>query len=174
MRIFKPTFRRGGKQSTLSRWHVEFRDHNRARRRVPAFTDKQVSEALGRQIETLVGVRVTRQQPGPELAKWMEGLPDDLRRKLADFGLIDERAATLSDPITVLVDAYHAALLAKGNTADHADLRRNRLLKVITSCGLKYWRDIRSGSLQQWLETNLSASRSTIPTKLSSRMEIRA
>ncbi len=103
MRIYKPTFRRNGESVTLSRWYVEFRDHNRTRRRVPAFGDKQVSEALGRQIEALVGVRVTRQQPGPELAKWMEGLPDDLRRKLADFGLIDERAATLSDALAASV-----------------------------------------------------------------------
>ncbi len=151
MRIYKPRFKRNGEFTKLSRWYIEFRDHNRTRRRVPAFGDKQVSEALGRQIEALVGVRVTRQQPRPELTKWLEGLPDDLRRKLAAFGLIDDKVLTLSHPLGELVDNYHAALMAKGNTPDHADLRRIRLLKAIDGCGFSYWRDIRAGSVEQWL-----------------------
>jgi hypothetical protein len=55
MRVFRSTYRdREGRKRKTSKFYIEFKDHLELTRRLPAFTDKRQSEALGRQIEKLV------------------------------------------------------------------------------------------------------------------------
>jgi len=59
MRVFQSTYRdRAGTKRKTSKFYVEFKDHLQLTRRLPPFTDKRQSEALGRQIEKLVACKI--------------------------------------------------------------------------------------------------------------------
>ncbi len=63
MRIYKATYKdRDGKQQKSAKWCVDIFDHNQLRHKVPAFADKRLSEALGRNIEGLVDCRSAGQE----------------------------------------------------------------------------------------------------------------
>ncbi len=54
-RLFKTTYKDGnGRTREAAKWYVEFRDHNRTVRRLPAFTSKAASEEMGRNVVKLV------------------------------------------------------------------------------------------------------------------------
>ncbi len=161
MRTFRPTFTENGQRRESKRWHVGFRDHNGARRSVVGFTDKRATDELGRRIGLLVAARVSGQAIEPDMAAWLERLPDDLRTRLAAFGLIDDRASSIAEPLEKHVERYHAALIAKGNTAAHADSRRVRVLRVVEGCRFTFWRDIKAGAVEKWLADQRAEGMST-------------
>src|SRR5258708_7656447 len=48
-RLFKTTYKdRRGRTQEAAKWYIEFRDHLETVRRLPAFTSKTASEAMGR------------------------------------------------------------------------------------------------------------------------------
>ena len=83
MKLMKPTYTTNGKTRHSGRWHVRFRDHLNTRRRVPAFTDKRVSEKLGEKL-VLLAARVKAGEPLGDLAAWVDGLPDSPRDHLIE------------------------------------------------------------------------------------------
>ena len=94
MRVFRSTYRdRNGKKCKTSKWYIEFRDHLQLTRRLPAFTDKRQSEALGRQIEKLVGYKVSGELPDVQLTRWLESIPAKMRDRFVKIGLIDPTRA---------------------------------------------------------------------------------
>ncbi len=130
MRVFKPKYQaKNGKRQT-EHWYVHFKDHNDTWRKLRAFSDKAASDAVGRKIEKLVGMRASGQLPGPDLAKWLEGLSQYHRSRLAEWGLLDDKAASLAYPLTQHVEEYHAALLAKDNAQEYAKEQKAKVLKV--------------------------------------------
>ncbi len=158
MRVFKPkTHIVDGKPRAGPRWHVGFTDHLEVRRSLAATTDKTASEQFGRNIERLVAIAKGGAQPDGDLARWIEGLAPKLRSKLAGFGLLDDKASTLSRPLTEHVDDYKQSLLAKGRTPDHAQLCRTRLLDLLGGCGFTYWRDVNVGDVERWLAEQRAA-----------------
>jgi integrase len=74
-----------------------------------------------------------------------------LRRK----GIIDARADRYTQenrkPLTAHVDDWHAALIAKGGTAENADLVKVRVTRIIHGCGFKTIRDIRAHAVAEYL-----------------------
>ncbi len=168
-RIFKPTYTKNGTPRTSRTWHVEFTDHHGTRRRLVASTDKGASRRYAERLEALVSVRFRGDAPDPDLSRWLEDLDDDTRAKLASWGLLDARAALLSTPLVVrdedgrvvgghLAD-YHEALIAKGATEEHADLRRARVLAILDGCGFVSWRDIDTAAVEKWLSDERRAGR---------------
>ncbi len=68
MRVYKATYKdRCGKQRKSAKWYVDIFDHNQLRHRIPAFRDKRLSEALGRNIEALVNYRGAGLEPDTKL-----------------------------------------------------------------------------------------------------------
>ena len=155
MKVSKPTYH--GK--SLSSWYVSFKDHHDIRRRVRAFTDKAASNEFGRKVDNLVGVRATRQGPDPDMMRWLEGLSNYHREKFAKWGLLDERASSLSKPLTEHVTDYHEALLTKGRTDLHARHQTARVLALVNGCGFTYWRDITAGRVERWLSVRRQAGK---------------
>ena len=90
MRTFKPKYRdkKTGELKPVSRYWFELRDHLHIVRRFPGFTSRDQTEALGRQVERLVGCRITGEQPTPGLCRWLEGIPSKLRDRLVKIGLL--------------------------------------------------------------------------------------
>ena len=121
MRVFRMTYKDGGGwKRTVSKWYLEFRDHQDRVRRMPAFTDKRASEELGRKVERLVSLRVSGGQPDTTLALWLETIPTRLRTKLARIGLLNPQTVAASKPLAEHLADYEQSLLDKGNTTTHA------------------------------------------------------
>ncbi len=161
MRVFKPTYIVNGKPRTGPRWHVGFTDHLEVRRSLAATTDKTASEQFGRNIEQLVAVARGGARPDGDLAKWIEGLAPKLRSKLAGFGLLDEKASTIAQPLTEHVGDYKKNLLAKARTPGHAQLCHTRLIDLLEGCEFAYWRDVNVGKVERWLAEQRAAGTKT-------------
>jgi len=67
MRIYKPLRkdRKTGQSVKYDRWYLDFHDHLDRRNRWPGFTDRKLTEAVGRNIEALIRYKLAHQQPDP-------------------------------------------------------------------------------------------------------------
>lgn len=100
MRVYKATYKdRNGKKRKSVKWYCDFSDHNQLRHKIPAFADKRLSEALGRNIESLVNCRIAGLEPDIKLNQWIEILSDKLLRKFVSWGLIDGQRAEITKPL---------------------------------------------------------------------------
>ncbi len=151
MRTYQPTYRRGGEQHTSPTWHVRFKDHRNVWQRVPAFTDRAMSEELGRKIDKLVATIANHERPTGDQARWLEVLRPDIRDRLAKWGLVDDRMASASKPLSAHLDDFHASLIAKGNTSAHADLVTVRARRVVDACRFKLWLDVNAAAVERVL-----------------------
>ncbi len=157
--VMKPKYEKHGKPGEGPRWYVRFRDHNGKRQRVVGFTDKRASEELGRWLELLVASKKNMQAPDAKLAKWLEAQDADLRARLSEFGILDERTKSITSPLTVHVNEWHRDKLAEGVTKMHADTYKARVLRVLAGCSFTLWRDIRAVAVKAWLADERDAKR---------------
>ena len=163
MRVFKPTYKdRLGQKRELKKWWIELQDHLQTIRRFPAFSDKALSEVLGRQIERLVACRIAGQEPGPELSRWLEQVPLKLRVRLANIGLLDRTRAAAGKPLTEHLADFEQSLLAKGSTGRYARQTASQIKRLFDLCRFTTWTDIVASRLQRALtefrqSKNLSA-----------------
>jgi hypothetical protein len=132
MRVFKTTFKdRTGRTKEAAKWYIEFRDHLDTVRRLPAFTSKQASEEMGRNLEKLVAYyKATGGQTDPALTRWLAGLPQKTRERLVAIGLLDVQRVAVSKPLSDHLVDWAESMLAKGNTKDHVDLVTARTRRV--------------------------------------------
>ncbi len=151
MRVHRPTYTRDGRRRKAARWHVHFQDARGTWRRLPAFTDKSISEKLGRRLEKLASCRAVGAAPDTDMARWLEGMVPEQRAKLHAWGLLDESSRALTDPLEEHADDWHKSMLARDTNVGQADQQRGRVLKTFRGCGFVYWSDIRSGPIEQWL-----------------------
>lgn len=152
MRIFQPTYtNRKGRKRKSSRYHVSFKDHTGVWRRVTGYTDKQASESLGRKLERLAALRAVHEPLTPELADWLDGIADDLREKLTEWGLVDLRATLASRPLAQHVDDWHDDIINRGKSEAHAELLRARLNRIIEGCGFNRYADITTDRVNRYL-----------------------
>ncbi len=143
MRVFKSSYRdRDGVKCETSRWYCEFKDHLELTRRLPAYTGKKESEALGRWLEKLAASRKNNEQPDAQLGQWLQSLPDRLLKKLIGLGLVDGQRTEVAKPLAVHIGDYAAVLAAKGRPNDYVVRIRNRLVKIVQACRFTYFRDI--------------------------------
>ncbi len=138
-------------------WHVHFKDQRGEWHRLPAYTDKGASQAFGRHLEKLAAIRAAHASLDDDMSRWLEGLIPKHREKLAEWGMIDESARLLTDPLRDHVQDYHDHLTAKGDTEQHANQERSRVLAVFTGCGFVFWSDIKGGVVERWLSDQRDA-----------------
>ena len=152
MRVFKPKRKgpKGGKVE-YQKWYIELSDHLQAVRRFPAFSDRTVTEELGRKLEKLVALRLAGEQPDVELTRFLEATSPKLRDRLAKIGLLDASRAAGGKALAEHVEAWKKYLKAKGNTEDHAQHSCSRVKGIIAGCGFRTWSDISAGKIQEWL-----------------------
>ncbi len=159
MRVFKATYKdRHGRQRESSKWYVEFTDHLEIVRRLPGFTDRKQTEELGRKVERLVCGVSNREAPDLMLARWLETLPAKMRDVLARWGLIDAKATAAGKPLSDHLSDFRIALLAKGNTAKHAEQTYSRLKLLFDGCCFKHWSDVKAASVESHLATMRESS----------------
>lgn len=157
MRIFKPTYRcrRTGKLTQSPRYHCSFKDHTDTLRRVVAYSDRSVSESLGRKLQRLAELASIQESPDPGLAKWIDGLTDDLRAKLIEWGLLDRRASMAARPLNEHVEDWYESILADGRTEAHAGLVKVHVQRIIKACGFDRFSDIDAEVVKQYLAKQL-------------------
>lgn len=152
MRVFQTTYKdRRGVRRTTKRWYVEFRDHLRTVRRLPAFNEKRPSEALGRQLEALVSLRTAGEQPTAELRRWLEMLPASMRTKLAKMGLLDSRSVAASKPLREHLHDFKQALLDKRNTEEHVNKTEQRVRWVLDGIGAGFMTEVTAAAVSRYL-----------------------
>jgi integrase len=152
MRIYKATYRdRNGQIRESVKWYVDIFDHNKLRHKIPAFADKRLSEALGRNIESLVNCRIAGLEPDAKLNQWIETLPDSLLRKFVSWGLIEGQRAEITKPLTGHISDYVEVLKAKGFSRGYIRHTQNRLKKIISDCRLCYFRDITKSAVEIYI-----------------------
>ena len=94
MRLYKNSYTVNGQKQETKNWYIEFY-YNQARYRVPAYTNRAVSEALSGHIERLIHCRKSGIQIDPQLSKWLEDISEKLRKLLIRIGLLDMQHATI-------------------------------------------------------------------------------
>lgn len=152
MRVFRQKYTdRAGKTRESSKWYVEFKDADEQERRLPGFTDKAATVELGKKVERLVGFRVLRQELSPELARWLETIPNDLRKRLGKFGLLDAKTVAGKKPLAQHVDDFVASLRSAGLSADYVDPVDARVRRLVTLCGFQSIGDISGAAVQEAL-----------------------
>ena len=149
MRVYKPIYKdRNGQKQKTAAWYVDIFDHNRLRHKIPAFADKRLSEALGRNIEALINCRIAGLEPDVRLNQWIETLPDSLLKKFVSWGLIEGQRAEITKPLKEHIDDYIKILEAKGYSKDYTTRSKNRLKKITSDCRFTYFRDITQSAVE--------------------------
>ena len=95
-----------GKKHKSTRYHVRWKDHFGIWRRLPAFTDLSASTSFGRKIRQLDDLKAVGESPRGELAKWVDGLSDNVRSKLISWGTLDLRASMAVLPLTEHIEDW--------------------------------------------------------------------
>jgi len=152
MRLYKPKYHgKHGEVCTVSKWCVEFYDHNRRLRRISAFADRKASEELGRNIDRLVACRISGVELDPALSRWVENLPEHYRNKLAAMSLLDARHAAVSKPLEAHLKDYRASLDSSGRVGDYVSTTVSRVRTIIKACRFNCWSDISPDKVHRFL-----------------------
>jgi integrase len=126
--------------------------YERRRYKLPGWsadsTGKELSAELGRNVTRLLQCKASGAIP-PDLRRYVESLPPRVRRSMAKQGIIDPVAE--GKPAAVHVDDYAAALLAKGNTAQHVAVTANVLRATFEAGGCKMLGDVTAEKVRAFL-----------------------
>jgi len=151
MRLFKPTYKnkKNGKTKQVSKWWVELR-HNETVRRFAGERDKAATEAIGRNIEKLIGLYHAGEPPSTQLVLWLNQAPVKLREQLVRIGLLDSGWVTASKPILEHLKDFEKSLALRGKEK-HARQTASMLRKIIDGCGFKHWTDVKANDIEVYI-----------------------
>lgn len=159
MRIFQSSYRdRNGQTQRTARWYIEFSDHLERPHRLPGLTDRRQTEALGRRVLDLVGLKAGGQTLPPDMSKWVEGLPARIHRLLGKWGLLDTSKVAALRPLADHLDGaadlpgWRQHLIGKGNTARHVELNCARAKAIMRGCRFAYWSDVSASRVLAFLD----------------------
>jgi len=152
MRVLKTSYKdKNGQKKQVRKWYIELKDHLQTVRRFPAFEDKRQSEALGRQIERLVNMKIAGEQPDAQLSRWLEQIPAKLSSQLVRIGLIDPQRAAGGKLLKEHIEVFKECMKAKGNTDAHVVKTVARVKKIMEGCNFVVWSDISASRIQRYL-----------------------
>ena len=155
MRVFKTTYKdRNNRTKKSEKWYLEFRNHLEEIHRLPAFTDKRQSEALGRQIDKLIHCRMSGETPDRELVKWVECIPKRISKNLIKWQLLDPKQAGTSRTLKEHLKDFKTYLTDKGTTPEYARKIEYRVTQILGGIGATVWSDICYSNVQRYLADN--------------------
>jgi integrase len=133
------------------KYYAIFRDWTGADRRMPLFASRKASDEAAGKIDKLNRARATGDTLTPELSDFVRTVPPRVRNKLVSWGIVTGERASAGKPLVDHLADWKAALLAKGNTARHADLASGRATTAFAGAGFMTWPDISASKLQAYL-----------------------
>ena len=143
MRVYRRKYKDAkGKRRTVKRLQVEFDDHLDRCQTFPAFEDEEASEALGRTLDYLVLCRKRSDTPDAAVTRYLAGLPERLRKRVAKTGLLEGRYAMASKALSEHVDDFEKALGARDATRKHTRLTTKRVRAIVDGCRFRLWSDV--------------------------------
>ena len=153
MRLYKQKYSdRNGHSRETENFYCEITDHAGIVRRIPAFSDERASEEFGRKVECLVSLRVAGMEPSADLTRWLSGLADTHRDRLAKIGLLDARRVAASKLLSEHLEDWKKGLAAKGNTAAHAATQHKRAKALTVDAGAATWQEITPTTVHDRIE----------------------
>ncbi|MGN6367490.1 MAG: tyrosine-type recombinase/integrase [Phycisphaerae bacterium] len=153
MRIFKPKYRdKTGELKPSPNYWVEVK-HRGRRCRLPAFTSRNQSEKFGEKLHDLMIATISGESPDASLVKWAQAQPPTTQKRLVRAGLLSGRFAGAGKPLVTHLTEWKAALLAKGNTSDHAQRYFADAGRVVALCKAVYLADLSASRVHGAIET---------------------
>ncbi len=134
------------------KWYMEIRDHRGYRRRFSGFADKAATTAMAARVQAFADRRGAQLDPTPEQSVWVDQLSTLWRDRLVKIGLLDQAAASLTQPLTEHVKAYLRWLADyKGRSRQYTMNRAGELAKLLNGCKFHTWADIDHRIVETWL-----------------------
>ena len=166
MRVYRQQYRdRDGNLRTPERHYVEFRDHQGVKHNMSAFRDKGATETLARKLVKLASLKSVGEPLGGDMVRFIEDLPDRIRRNLVKWGMVDEQRVEGGRPLSEHVKEFKHYLEAKGNTPRHCKQQHNRVKRIIDECGFHLPRDLDGGKIQTWLHDEVERGTFGVKTR---------
>ena len=106
-------------------WYVKYRDADGIERRVKGYADKEATRQMAARLEK--------------------------EAALAQEGVVDRYKEHRAKPLKEHLEDFRQSLLAKGNTAKHAEMTFTRAQTVIDRCGCVFWNDIEASKIERCL-----------------------
>jgi site-specific recombinase XerC len=151
MKVFKPTYKdKHGKKNNCSHWYLTFTDNRQIRRRLPAFTSKKSTERAAQKIDELLSACGIL---SPDLQKWIEEIPETMRKKLVSFGLIDNRkiSENIGKPLLKHLEDFCEGLVADGRKEYYKKQTKRHIETILEGCQFKIWSDIDGNKVKTFL-----------------------
>ncbi len=165
MRLCKVSYTDSDKKQRRSkRWYVELRDHRDVVRRIPAFEDKRASGEFARKLEQLVVTRIAGGTLDVVITRWLEGLPEKARSRLARIGLLDAEQVGAHKPLQAHLVDYKGFLVGKGNSGRHIRDTVQRIRVVLDKTNAVFPTALRASAVQAFLTqlTSCATSPATV------------
>ncbi len=106
-------------------WYVKYRDPDGVEHRAKGYPDKEATRQMGARLEK--------------------------EAALASEGVVDRYKEHRKRPLLEHLEDFRQALLAKGDTVDHARQTKYRIETILTGCGFVLWSDMQASRLQKHL-----------------------
>lgn len=168
MRIYRPRYRdrQTGERRQAQRWYIGIMLGGREKK-VRGYLDKRATQELGSKLVTLAGLRESGLEPDATLSKWVRGLPDAMKSRLAELDLIDARNVTITRSLKEHLEAYKAALLngsasprQKGpDTPEHVHLIEKRITAVLDGISAQHILKVDPEKVAEYLAGRRAKSR---------------
>ena len=128
MRVYRDSYRdrESGKLRKARKWTIELSCLGRTRK-VTAYTDKAASDSLGRRCVRLAALKESGEVLDPELSRWVEGIPERLRARLAKIGLLEPRQLAACRPVESLLDDFAVALRMRDRAPERPEKRERHV-----------------------------------------------
>jgi len=139
VRLFKPAG--AGAKATLT-WYVSVQAPDGRWRSIRGFTDKGMTEDLGRHVEALIARRVNREPPDAALAAWLEGLTPYLRKRLERIGVFDGQRAAAGKSIAEHLADWRAYLEGRDCAPRYVEGAAAAVRQLADAAGLRLLSDI--------------------------------
>ncbi len=151
-----------GKRKLTGKWNVQFTDVSGIVRRLPGFTDKRATEELERGILRLASAKASGMAPDPEMLRFIEGLPETIRDRLTDWGILDVRRSAMGKPLADLIAAWAKHMEARQFSKQHRKESVARVQRIFSGCRFLRVTDVDASKVENWLadhrrDDNMSA-----------------
>ena len=171
MKVRKMPYYVNGQKLMSEKFYAVFADHNGKICRLPLFESRKAADSAANKIEELVDLRAANATLSPELSRWVESMPPEIRDRLAEYGILSMATAASGRSLLIhlegefaesgklLTPGYRQHLEAKENTPDYINLTVNRVRRVLEGCGFVFWTDISAEKVQHFLAGLRSTSK---------------
>ena len=151
-----------GKRKLTGKWNVQFTDASGIVRRLPGFTDKSATVELERGILRLVSARASGMAPDSEMLRFIEGLPEAIRDRLTEWGILDARRSAAGKPLANLIAAWAQHMETREFSRQHRSESAARVRRIFSDCRFLRVTDVDASKVENWLadrrrDDNMSA-----------------